>query len=215
MADTNFEFTENYAIDKENAITDESIGKKIEDTGKTFEELLDLHKLWIETAGKNGEQLDLSEFDLRNERELNLVPLTAIKAVKSTFLGLDLSRANIQSATLDGSDFRDCYMENADLRGSSLKDVSMTRANLRGARLSPLMFKNADGTKRIQRVNFSGADLRFASFRNADLRDTVFMGADLTQADLRETDLRRADFTGAKLVNTNMDDANLDGTIMD
>ncbi len=215
LSDTNFDFTENYAVDKANAITHDAIGKQISDTGKSFEELLDQHKLWIETAGKKGEQLDLSEFDLRNETELSLFPLTAIKAIKSIFLNLDLSRANIQSATLDGSDFRDCYMESADLRGSSFKNVSMMRANLKNSRLSPLLFKNPDGSKRAQRVNFSGADLRFVNFYDADLRDAIFMDADLTQADLRGADLRRADLTGAKLINTNFDGANLNGTIMD
>ena len=206
---------EHFGIDKKHSITDDVLGEKIEDTGQTLAELLDNHTLWIRTTGKQGKKLNLSGYDLRDISDLRVHPLTAIEAVDTSFLSLDLSNVEMQSATLDRSDFRDCYMENADLRGSSLKNVKMTRANLCGVQFSPLQLKTENKTERLHRVDLSGADLRFSNLQNADLRDSILMGIDLTGADLTGADLRRADLTGALIKNACLDDVKLDKAIID
>ncbi len=205
---------DSFGMDKSNSITNEDIGNKLEDRKRTLEELLELHTLWVKSAGKEGERLDLSNYDLRNVEGLRHHPLTALLAKDAFFINQDLSNSSMQSSILDGSDFRDCYMENIDLRGSSLKYAKLTRANLCGARLSPLQFKNKDGSSRLSRVNLSGADLRFANMQQIDLRDAVLMGADLTYANLGDADLRRADLTGALIKGTDLTGAILDGAII-
>ena len=215
LSDADFSYTEDLGVDKTNAVTTGSLGTRISAMGKPLEEILDEHMAWIKSAGKQGEQLNLSGYDLRDADDLRQFPLTAIKAIGATFIHLDLGNISIQSAILDKSDFRDCYMENADLRGSRFKNCKFTRTNLSGARLSPLQFRNADGTSRIQRVDLSGSDFRLTNLQHADLRDSIMMGVDLSGADLTRADLRRADLTGANLKNTDLTDALLDKAIID
>src|SRR5690606_8831094 len=123
---------------------------------KTLPELLEEHTIWVSTVGRRGRQLDLGGYDMRDVLDLRRFPLTAIKAIGANFLNQDLRTAEIQSATLDKSDFRDCRMIEADLRGSSFKYANFTRADLTGAQLCPLQFDNADGSRRLQRVDLSG-----------------------------------------------------------
>ncbi len=106
-------------------------------------------------------------------------------------------------------------MIEADLRGSSFKYAQMARTNLTGALLCPLEFKKEDGQSSIQRVDLSGANLRFSCLKDADLRDAVLMGVDLTNAILNGCDLRRADLTGAILNGTKMENCRLDEAIID
>ncbi len=207
--------TENYNIDTSDAITNIQEGLKIEDSGQSLKEMLEEHAIWIKSVGKKGKQMDLSGYDMRSVEDLRLYPLTAIRAIKASFINLDLNYASIQSSVLDKSDFRDAYMDNSDLRGSYLRNAVMTRVSMRSARLSPLQFTNDDSSIRINRVDLSGADLRFSDLQNIDLRDAIMMGVDLSGANLSGADLRRADLTGAILKGIKLDDANLAGAIID
>ena len=56
-------------------------------------------------------------------------------------------------------------------------------------------------TNACKRCDLSGADLRGANPRSADLRDTYLRGADLSGANLRSADLRGAYLTYADLGN--------------
>lgn len=195
-------------------VTEDDMGAQIENLGKTLPELLEEHSHWVESAGSDGRQLDLSGYDMRPIDRLRLFPLTAIKAIGANFLSQDLTGAELQSAVFDRSDFRDCKMMHADLRGSTFKYAQMARTNLTNAKLCPLSFDN-DGNKRLQRTDLSGAGLRYSILRNADLRDCVLMGADLTNAVLAGCDLRRADLTGAILQGATFTNCNLEGTLID
>ena len=115
----------------------------------------------------------------------------------------------------DRADFRDCKMIKADLRGSSLKNGMLSRADLSAARLCSLQFTNEDGTARLQRVNLSGGNLRYAILRGADLRDAILTGADLSYAILIDCDLRRADLTGALLYNADITGALLTDAVIE
>jgi len=98
--------------------TDPTI-KTLAETGKNLDELLSNHSAWVGSAGKQGAQMDVSGIDLRDVPNLRAAPMTAIKAIGANFVSQDLSKAAMQSATLDQSTFRDCKMIGADLRGSS------------------------------------------------------------------------------------------------
>lgn len=199
----------------ENVIKDEAMGKRLERGVRTLAEMLDTHRRWITTAGREGSQMDLSGYDLRDIHNLWDYPLTAIRAVKATFLGLNLERANMQSAVLDYSDFRDCRLMQADMRGSSMKGVQLSRANLTSANLGPLKFDTPEGHGvRLQRTNLSGASIRFCILKDCDLRDSILMGVDLSNTVLSGCDLRRADLTGANLDGTILEDAQTEGAII-
>lgn len=199
----------------EDALTDAAMGTRIEDLKKTLPELLEEHTKWVATAGRDGQRLDLSGFDMRHVPHLRDYPLTAIKAVGGNFLQQNLEDAQIQSALLDRADLRDCNLKHADLRGTSLKNAMLARADLSHAQLSPLKFTNPDGTEWLQRVNLSGANLRYAVLNGAVLCDAILAGADLSYAILIECDLRRADLTGALLDGADMSGALTQGALID
>jgi uncharacterized protein YjbI with pentapeptide repeats len=206
---------EKQGIIMDNVITEDDMGAKLENLGRSLPELLEEHTLWVATAGRSGRQLDLSGYDLRDVLDIKRFPFTAIRCVSTNFLNQDLRAAQLQSATFDRADFRDCKMEEADMRGSTFKYAQLARADLTKAKLCPLVFTNPDGTQRKQRVDLSGASLRYASLRYADLRDCVLMGVDLTNAVLTGADLRRADLTGAILKGAVFEHCNLQDTIID
>ncbi len=215
IAGTVMERTERNGTSLTSAITERDMGTKLENLGKTLQELLEEHMLWVDTTGKKGQQLDLSGYDLRDVIDLRLFPLTAIKAIGANFLGQNLREAELQSANFDRCDFRDCTMDAADLRGSSFKYAEMARVSLIGAMLCPLEFENKDGSKRFQHVNLSGANLRYAEISYTDLRECILMGVDLSYSILMDCDLRRADLTGALLTGCTLDNCNLEGAIID
>ncbi len=195
--------------------THKKIGDLLKEKGITLQEMIEKHAAWIKSSGREGEQMDISNTDMRSIANLKDYPITALKALNVSFIGLDLSDAQMQFCQFDDSDFRDCFLTEADLRGSRFINVKMNRANLRGANLSPLLFKRPDGSQRIERVNLSGADLRFVNLRDAKLSHVVFMGSNLENADLSGADLRKADLTGANIRNINLKGANTDGTVFD
>lgn len=207
--------TETGGANLKEALTEENAGKKFENPEKSLPDLLALHTQWVATAGKSGERLDLSGYDLRNIQNLASYPLTALKASRAIFFKQYLEEAALQSAILDYADFRDCNLKKADLRGSSLKKAMLARADLSGAKLTPLKFFNPDGSEWLQRANLSGANLRYALLCGADLSDCVLTGADLSNADLSGCDLRRTDLSGALLDGADLADCLMQDAIMD
>lgn len=197
------------------AITDESMGTKIEELGKSLDELLEEHTSWVATAGSTGRRLDLSGFDLRNVAKIRNYSLTAVKAIGANFLRQNLENIEMQSALLDRADLRDTVMRRSDLRGSTLKNSMMARADLSEANLSPLHFTGEDGAKWLQRTNLSGSNMRYAVLRGTNLTDSILMGVDLSYAVLIDCDLRRADLTGAILDGTDLSGALLTGATID
>ncbi len=63
----------------------------------------------------------------------------------------------------------------------------------------------------LKSAELSGADLRHANFRYADLTDADLSGADLSRADLSWAILNRADLSGANLGRARMIDTMLQG----
>lgn len=215
MSGTILVATETGGSNIKEALTQEASGGKFADLKKPLAQLLEDHTAWVSSAGKKGNRLDLSSIDMRDVANLSQYPLTAIKAVEAKFMGQNLSGIGMQSAQLDRADFRDCKMTKADLRGSSLKGAMLSRADLSEANLAALQFPVAGGAHWLQRVNLSGANLRYAVLRGADLRDAIMTGADLTYAILIDCDLRRADLTGALLDNADLSGAQTEEALID
>ena len=198
-------------IDLSEAITDENVGKSVADLDEPLAKLIESHRGWVESAGENGEQLDLSTMDMRSLKTLKMEKMTAIRAVDTKFLGMNLYKIELQSAVLDGSDFRNCDMEEADLRGSSFIGGNFSHAKMCKIDGSPLMFGGSGAGKRFSPCNFEKAKLRYADLSGAQLKSGVFKGADLSYANLSGADLREADFTGANVTGVNFDGAQTEG----
>lgn len=197
------------------AITDENVGTSISDFEDPLPTLIEQHRGWVESAGQNGKQLDLSNVDMRTVGSLKLEKLTAIRAVNTKFFGMNLYKIQIQSAVLDKSDFRNCDLEGSDMRGSSFAGANFSHAKMRGADCSALLFGGGSGTKRFNPCNFKNATLRYTDLSGSKLKGANFQGADLSYVDLTNADLREADFTGAQMARAKMDGALTEGTVFD
>ena len=88
-------------------------------TQEKLREVLEAHKLWLNSDGKEGELADLSSEDLRG---LDLP-------------GADLRGADLRWANLIGADLHNANLLDADLRGADLSYANLIYANLSGTNL--------------------------------------------------------------------------------
>ena len=97
-------------------------------TQKRLREVLEAHKRWLNSCGKEGEKADLIREDLRGL----YLP------------GADLRGADFLWANLIGADLRNANLRNADLRNANLRNANLRDADLSGANLDysclPLWF---------------------------------------------------------------------------
>jgi uncharacterized protein YjbI with pentapeptide repeats len=90
-------------------------------------EILDQHRIWVETAGESGNKADLCGVNLA-KADLTGVNLQGAQLQRANLAGADLSMANLRGANLIQSDLRDTNLLGAELRGANLMG-----ANLYGA----------------------------------------------------------------------------------
>jgi uncharacterized protein YjbI with pentapeptide repeats len=129
---------------------------------------------------------------------------------KNTSVKLDLRRANLDSANLQGVDLDSAHLLGADLRGANLDSANLVgadleKANLDSARLLGADLRGAD----LDSARLSETDLRGADLDNANLMEADLQGASLDSANLRGADLRVANFQGAILALARLEGVNL------
>ncbi len=90
-------------------------------------EILDQHRIWVESAGDAGNKADLCGVNLA-KADLTGVNLQGAQLQRANLSGADLSMANLRGANLVQSDMRDTNLLGAELRGANLMG-----ANLYGA----------------------------------------------------------------------------------
>jgi hypothetical protein len=134
---------------------------------KTLKEILDRHKLWLESRGDEGDRANLCNVNL-SRTDLHYA---------------DLSRTDLHYANLSEANLRGVNLSRTDLHYVDLSEANLRGANLRGANL--------------YYANLSEADLHGADLREANLRGVNLSRTDLHYADLSEADLRGADLRGA------------------
>ena len=195
-------------VDLTRALTSENIGKSVADLDEPLVKLIEKHRQWVDSAGKNGLQLDITDIDMRELTTLKQQRLTAIQGRGAKFFGMNLYRVEMQRAHLEEADFRRCDLESADFRGAILEKARFNHANLQNTDFSSLVF--GGDAKR-----FASAILDEAVFRYCDLRGANFKNASLKYADLSYTDLSGADFTGADMTGAILDKAKTDDAMMD
>ncbi len=92
-----------------------------------FAEQLDQHRLWVESAGKEGVQGHFAGVDLTGV-DLTGVNLQGAELQKADLRGADLSMANLRNANLVEADLRD-----TNLLGTEFSGANLMGANLYGA----------------------------------------------------------------------------------
>jgi uncharacterized protein YjbI with pentapeptide repeats len=90
-------------------------------------EILDQHKIWVETGGESGAKADLSGANL-SHADLTGVNLEGALLQRANLSAADLSMANLRGASLVQANLR-----NANLLGTELRGANLMGANLYGA----------------------------------------------------------------------------------
>lgn len=141
--------------------------------------------------------------------------LTGATAVRSDFSG-----ASIAGGRINGIDLRDAKLDNLSLAGTEAVEIqargatsdkdardsgaNMFNANLRGSDLSATVFRGVS----VMRARLDGADLHGATWES--LADgATFRGADLSNTVMGASQLHFADFTDAILRGSTLNDLQL------
>ncbi|MDF5726603.1 MAG: pentapeptide repeat-containing protein, partial [Rhizonema sp. PD38] len=139
----------------------------------------------------NSEPRRIPWFWLHWERE----SLSGLEAPKAYLLpsrkdtdkkrGIQLSKAYLNGANLQGADLSSANLQGANLQSANLQGAHLDSANLQGAHLDS--------------ANLQGAYLGIANLKGAHLYNTNLKGADLDSANLQGADLSSANLQGANL----------------
>ena len=105
--------------------------------------ILEQHKLWVETKGKQGVCADLRGAILKNAG-LNCAELNG-----ADLRGADLNCAELNGADLRGADLRGANLGGANLWGATLRDANLWGANLTGAELNGAILTGAVGLPNV------------------------------------------------------------------
>jgi len=127
-----------------------------------FAEVLDQHKLWVESGGESGKRADLSGVNLANA-DLTGVNLQGAVLDKAKLQGADLSMANLRGASLVRADLRETTLLGTELHGANLMGATvygaegmwvgrMGGANLFDALLPETLLATFDGSRAIQQA---------------------------------------------------------------
>ena len=92
IAGATFEYANMAGADLQGALSDKPNGRLVAELHTSLDELLRLHRQFIESCGAAGSALDLSGFDLRTAGAFAGACLTMLTAHNAVFYGLDLSR---------------------------------------------------------------------------------------------------------------------------
>jgi uncharacterized protein YjbI with pentapeptide repeats len=209
LSGVNFDYTDMAGADLRDVLSDQPSGRLLGELNTSLEELLRLHRTFIESCGASGTALDLSGFDLRSAGALAGACLTMLTASHAVFYGLDLSYTALQAAHCANADFRECRFDGADMRGIQLAGATLNGASMRGVKLCALVM----GDKRRMQSDLSGASLRHADMRGADLRGVRLAGVDLSDADLTDADVSDAFLGDAKLSGCKVSREQLNSTL--
>ncbi len=87
-------------------------------------EILDLHKLWVESDGDSGTKADLSGANLAGA-DLTGVNLQGALMTKVNLTGADLSMANLRGANLVHADLSNTTLLGTELRGANLMGATL------------------------------------------------------------------------------------------
>ena len=106
-------------------------------------QVLEQHKLWIETNGAEGQRANL--FDA----ELYCAYLAGTDLRDANLIGANLARANLWGANLYAANLTGANLNCANLSGANLMGAFLTGANLSGADLTHAYLSGANLTNAI------------------------------------------------------------------
>ena len=142
-------------------------------------ERINLHNLWVETAGRKGKQLSLDETDMRN----------------ISFDSLRFEQGYFSECNFSGMHFEDVDFYNAEFYSCDFFGCTFTNCNFRKATLDYSQFKNAV----FSNCAFPRTDAYCTQFTGGHFLNCSFVGINLMEAILDSSTLELIDMDGAYL----------------
>ncbi len=106
--------------------------KKI--TEEELETILEQHKLWLDSNGKEGKRADLFDADLTgadlSRANLRCAELSGANLTCASLISANLTRAKLSGANLSDANLTWTYLSGADLTYAILSDANLTGVDL-------------------------------------------------------------------------------------
>ena len=122
-------------------------------------QVLEQHKIWIESAGKHGQRANLEYANLTgaslkgaNLRDANL---TRANLARADLAGANLTRADLRFANLTDANLTDANLAGAYLWDAYLRGANLNRANLTNTILLDISWIKAGCLVQLNRINCS------------------------------------------------------------
>ncbi len=151
-----------------------------------LKQILEDHKKWLESGGKEGKQAILSGLQLE-ETDLSESDLSEASLGEANLKNANLQFAKLQNAQIPKADLRE-----ANLTLAILKNANLNKTNLEGADLTYADISGASFVySKLNRVEFINTEgIKEASFAHANLENAIgFLGNEFAQADVTGTKL--------------------------
>jgi hypothetical protein len=137
-------------------------------------EIIERHRLWLNSSGKNGRRAIFSGTGL------NGVDLASTDLSGANFFIADLKGSNLDGVNLSGANLKFANLKGASLRNSNLSLAELSSANLEEADLSEAIFYGANlGYANLKSSKLISADFQYANFEKVDLRESILIGSKL------------------------------------
>ena len=181
--------------------------KEPQDTGlrvlsdSELQEILDKHKLWVESEENEGERADLRNVDLSKNRQIvyGVDANSGLPIVRADFSGINLEKAILEDTNLERAILDDANLTEARLNRTCFNDARFINTQLRDAQLVAAHLTGAAlASAGLEGANLSAARLDYAGFGEtklygANLKRAVLTGSTgLLESQLAGTDLRKA-----------------------
>lgn len=173
-----------------------------------FCNMLEILHLWENTYIEFNSVIE--PYLLCNIRQDTCINLKGVK-----LLDVDLQKADLKNAILEGTNLKEVKLGEIKLEGASLQEANLEGVNLKGANLRRVKMeranlKNADLRKAdLEEANLKEADLEGANLRGADLEGAEIIAANLKNVFLGDANLQKVHLTGTNLERANMMRANM------
>lgn len=161
-----------------------------------MKEKMRLHKMWLESNGKEGERAIFTNLTGEDLSGMDLSGCSFAKNISScNFTGADLRLADFNDCIIKNTCFDNANLEMTSFVRVDFEAVSFNNATLDYAYLYLSKIKYGD----FNCVTFVRSDLSGIKAEQVDFSGSRFIGTDMTNSNIKESNLEAADFTGSDM----------------
>ena len=134
-------------------------------SGRTLVDTLALHKIWLQSDGRQGSRADLSD------RQFVGAVLCGMNFERAALRRADFSNADLRNADFRHADLSEAVFDNADLRGADFSGADLTDIAMRNCKAGPAAKGFAEALMKVakpgrtNRVRYDPVSLRAAPER--------------------------------------------------